>query len=85
MIIQKGGETDDCLKYQIPVSGVQTMLVRDQDQDKEILKYQIPVSGVQTGVASTGHVREASDLKYQIPVSGVQTYMALLTLVQYKA
>ena len=61
------------------------MLVRDQDQDKEILKYQIPVSGVQTGVASTGHVREASDLKYQIPVSGVQTYMALLTLVQYKA
>jgi len=36
-----------CLKYQIPVSGVQTILP-GLETSNTFLKYQIPVSGVQT-------------------------------------
>jgi len=37
-----------CLKYQIPVSGVQTLFYRKDRRGIDLLKYQIPVSGVQT-------------------------------------
>jgi len=37
-----------CLKYQIPVSGVQTQVTGKRSKAYRRLKYQIPVSGVQT-------------------------------------
>ncbi len=68
------------LKYQIPVSGVQTLKQHKQSFPILVLKYQIPVSGVQTTIFCYW-VGRSVGLKYQIPVSGVQTKCVIAVFV----